>query len=59
MHESELGSKWKLNLDKGGVKSEGEKEKKLRVDEEAKSLGLLFGTHLGAARVAKQPCRAQ
>lgn len=56
MHVVELGSKKKINIGTTSKTSKGDKEKKLRVDEEARSLGILFATHLGASEVAKQPC---
>lgn len=56
MHVVELGSKKKINIGTTCKTSKGDKEKKLRVDEEARSLGILFATHLGASEVAKQPC---
>ena len=59
MSENEVGSKRKNVM---GNKVESEmigKEKKLKLEEEAKALGSLFATHLGAAEVAKQPRRAQ
>ena len=56
MQVAEAGSKRKSN----GVEShDGEKEKKPKVDEEARNLGILFAKHLGVAEVAKQPCQAQ
>ncbi|KAF3966230.1 hypothetical protein CMV_009657 [Castanea mollissima] len=33
-----------------GEANEGDKDKKLKVDEEARSLGILFATHLGATK---------
>lgn len=42
-----------------GEANEGDKDEKLKVDEEARTLGILFATHLGAVEVAKQPCQAQ
>ena len=56
MQMIEAGSKRKSN---GFEAHDGEKEKKLKVDEEAKNLGILFAKHLGAAEVAEQACRAQ
>ena len=57
--ETDVGPKRKFstvnNLDGKGC----EQEKKLKLEEETRILGSLFATHLGAAEVAKQPCRAQ
>lgn len=55
MHVVEVGSKRKNNVGDTVVTSEGDKEKKLKMDEEARRLGILFATHLGAAEVTKQP----
>ena len=50
MPVAEVGSKRKSN----GVEAhDGEKEKKLKVHEEARNLGILFAKHLGVAEVAK------
>ena len=56
MQMIEAGSKRKSN---GFEAHDGEKEKKPKVDEEARNLGILFAKHLGVAEVAKQPCQAQ
>lgn len=59
MHVVESGSKRKNNVESMAESNEGEREKKLKVDEEARSLSILFATHLGAAEVAKQPRQDQ
>ena len=55
MSENEVGSRRKNVM---GNKMENEmigKEKRLKLEEEAKALGSLFATHLGAVEVAKHP----
>lgn len=56
MQMTEAKSKRKSN---GAKAYDGEKEKKVKVGEEARNLGILFTKHLGAAEVAKQPRQAQ
>lgn len=60
MSEVDVGSKRKKKV--MGNKEESElhgKDKKLKFEEETKILGSIFAIHLGAAKVAKQPRRAQ
>ena len=52
MQLTEVGSKRKSN----GVEGhDGDEEKKLKVDEEARNLGVIFATHLERQRLLSSP----
>ena len=56
---SEVGMKSKTEGLDGSKEGKVENEKKQKVEEETKTLSMLFATHLGVAKVAKQPRQPQ
>ena len=61
LNEDEFGEKkgLKQKLNQAAAEEQlGEKEKKFKVDEEAKKLGMLLASEFGLAEVVGQPCGA-
>jgi len=59
MGETDVGPKRKFSTVNNLFGERSDQEKKMKLEEETRTLGSFFATHLGAAEVAKQPRRAQ